>query len=107
MNYYSFDKTNVSEYDKNINKQSAVLLNLLKDSALKFSLPYYNKVNFSRKEATELQKYKVHFITYVIATEIENISLNNCTLPQIKESLKQFLNFVKTFFRILIQSIHF
>jgi len=85
MNYNSFDKINVSEYDISINKKS-VHLNLLKDSVLKFSLRYYSKVNFSRKEATELQKDIVHFIAYVIAAEIENINLNNSTLPQIKES---------------------
>lgn len=56
MNYNSFDKINVSEYDKSIDKQSAVQLNLLRYSALKFSLRYYSKVNFSRKEASELQK---------------------------------------------------
>jgi hypothetical protein len=74
MNYNSFDKIKVSEDDKSINKQS-VNLNLLKDSALKFSLRYYSKVNFSRKEATELQKDIVHFITNIIAAEIKNISL--------------------------------
>lgn len=97
MNYNSFDKINVSEDDKSMNKQS-VNLNLLKDSTLKFSLQYYSKVNFSRKEATELQKDIVHFITYIIAAEIKNISLKNCTLPQIKESLNTIFEFCKNFF---------
>jgi hypothetical protein len=85
MNYNSLDKINVSEYDKSINKQSAVHLNLLRDSALKFSLRYYSKVNFSRKEATELQK--------------DIINLNNCTLPQIKESLNTISEFCKNPFQ--------
>lgn len=50
-------------------------------------------MNFSRKEATELQKDIVNFITYVIAVEIENINLNNCTSPQIQESLNTISEF--------------
>lgn len=56
-------------------------------------------MNFSRKEATELQKDIVHFITYVIAAEIENINLNSCTLPQIKESLNTISEFCKNPFQ--------
>jgi len=56
-------------------------------------------VNFSRKEAAELQKDIVNFITYVIAAEIENINLKNCTLPQIKESLNSISEFYKNPFQ--------
>lgn len=73
----------------------SINLQLLKDSALKFSLQYYGKPHFSRKLTTELQTDIIKLITEVISNEIEtNIMIGNID-PHVKKSLETIIEFCK------------
>jgi len=72
-----------------------MLLIIIYDHALKLSLHYYDKVNFSMKDATEVQK-NITVLTNCIAKEIESKILTTCTDPlqiEIKNSLIKIIDF--------------
>jgi len=83
------------------NNIQPINLNYLNDHALQLSLHYYGKINFSRKDATEVQK-NITILTNCIAKEIESKILTVCTdLLQIviKNSLIKIIDFCKNPFK--------
>jgi len=75
---------------KNLN----VDLNVLKKAVLQFSVQYYGKFNFSRKDATELQQNITKMITSSISKEINKIVIHNNTLDtETKNALKSIIYF--------------
>jgi len=73
-------------------------LQSLVQSSLKFSLFYYAKPNFSRKDAVDLQLNISQIITSCIANQIEKLILNTND-NKIKESLKVINDFCKDPFK--------
>jgi len=89
--------TQASSHTKN-NNSHFVDLQTLVQSSLKFSLLYYAKPNFSRKDAANLQFNVSQIITSCIANEIEKLILNTDD-NKIKESLKVINGFCKDPFK--------
>lgn len=93
--------TSVSENISNIhlqnveqNNMNILDLNNLKNSMLTFSLHYYGKLNFSRKDALELQHDITKIIMCPLAKEIEKLVDNNKTIDnQMKNSLNLIIHF--------------
>lgn len=100
------DKIKFVNVNESINNASdsniqPINLNYLNDHALKLSLYYYGKINFSRKDATEVQK-NISVLTNCIAEEIESKILTACTDPlqiEIKNSLMKIIDFCKNPFK--------
>ncbi|CAH1730976.1 unnamed protein product [Aphis gossypii] len=83
------------------NNIQPINLNYLNDHALQLTLHYYGKINFSRKDATEVQK-NITILTNCIAKEIESKILTVCTDPLqivIKNLLIKIIDFCKNPFK--------
>lgn len=65
------------DFEQNDNNFS---FNTLKCSMMKFSLHYYAKLNFSKKDALQLQRDITKIIMCPIAQQINNILENNKTI---------------------------
>ena len=96
-----FADANESIHYASDNNIQPINLNYLNDHALQLSLHYYGKINFSRKDATEVQK-NISVLTNCIAKEIESKILTACTDPlqiEIKNSLMKIIDFCKNPFK--------
>jgi len=75
------------------NKNYDVDLNALMKVVLQFSVQYYGKFNFSRKDATELQQNITKMIKTLISKEINKIVIHNNTLDKdTKNAFKSIIN---------------
>ncbi|KAE9521515.1 hypothetical protein AGLY_018114 [Aphis glycines] len=94
----NIDHFTLASSPSNDNNSHFVNLQSLVQSSLKFSLFYYAKPNFSRKDAVDFQLNISQIITSCIANEIEKLILNSND-NKINESLKVIYDFCKDPFK--------